>query len=280
MERLNGWVQLVRERGPRWAALYGAHRLASRVTNRLESSVIEVEKAAFITGADTLSSSFHTREENARIWDAYDWSGGGEEWTRHAEHRGLDPTRWKRRLIDEVMKPHVSGVVLEIGPGAGRWSVELVELARELVVADISETCLQECRQRLGERVRFHLITDGSLSFLDNDSVDSVWSYDVFVHINPADIETYLTEIARVLVPGGVAVIHHSGEYSEDDDTELSFRSHMTAPFFAHLVGNAGLELMSQDRDRPHKLGDVISVFRKPWAWYPQNAPTDTLLAR
>jgi ubiquinone/menaquinone biosynthesis C-methylase UbiE len=40
-------------------------------------------------------------------------------------------------------------------------------------------------------------------------SVDVIWSFDVFVHINLADIATYLDEFVRVLRPGGRAIIQH-----------------------------------------------------------------------
>ena len=60
---------------------------------------------------------------NREWWDRYDWSGGGEEWTASAE--------WKQALIDDVLLPLIpaGAAVLEIGPGAGRWSEVLAPRA-------------------------------------------------------------------------------------------------------------------------------------------------------
>jgi len=57
------------------------------------------------------------------------------------------------------------------------------------------------------------LITDGALSFIENNSVDYIWSYDVFVHINPTDVEKYIIEFSRILKPHGYGIIHHSMGY-------------------------------------------------------------------
>jgi len=75
--------------------------------------------------------------------DRYDWSGGGEEWTGSAE--------WKQALIDDVLLPLVpaGAAVLEIGPGAGRWSQVLAAQASRLVLVDVSEEPLRRCRERL-----------------------------------------------------------------------------------------------------------------------------------
>ena len=44
----------------------------------------------------------------------------------------------------------------------------------------------------------------------ENGSVDVVFSYDAFVHMEPQVIDSYLSHVSRVLRPGGKAVIHHS----------------------------------------------------------------------
>ena len=41
-------------------------------------------------------------------------------------------------------------------------------------------------------------------------SIDRIWSFDVFVHIQAIDIEAYVAQFARILRPGGTALIHHS----------------------------------------------------------------------
>jgi cyclopropane fatty-acyl-phospholipid synthase-like methyltransferase len=156
-------------------------------------------------------------------------------------------------------------VILEIGPGAGRWSEFLLQRAERLILADIAETCLQMCRERFGDdpRVEIHRIEDGTLSFVDDEVIDVVWAYDVFVHINPEDTDRYLGEIGRVLRSAGTGVIHHPDRYANEDAHTKGFRSHVTAEIFSDLAKRHGLEVVEQDRSVSHMPGDVVSILLK-----------------
>ena len=132
--------------------------------------------------------------------------GRGEEWNASSE--------WKQALIDDVLARWIpaGAVVLEIGPGAGRWSEFLVERGSGLVLVDVSERPLKLCRERFKNdaRIRYILSSGSDLPGVEDGSIDAVWSFDVFVHVSPCDQAAYLQEIARVLAPGGIAVVHHA----------------------------------------------------------------------
>ncbi len=266
LEKFGRWTK---ERGLVWTLLYAGRSLLLKLTHRLEASLIAIEKRRFLTGERTISSVYHSAAENRKIWNTYDWSEGGEEWTRAAhEYKGLDPERWKAALIDGMMRPHIrsGSTVLEIGPGAGRWTETLQTIAGRLLIADISEKCLAVCKNRFRERtnIEYCLIGDEGLRFAGDGRIDAIWSYDVFVHINPTIIDSYLGDVARILRPGGVAVIHHSGTYRTESEASLSYRSHIDGRFFARLVEKHGLRMKEQNTSLPHKPGDVISVFERP----------------
>ena len=73
-----------------------------------------------------------------------------------------------------------------------------------------------------------YIRTDGAnLPGVETESVDVVWSFEAFVHMLPVDVAAYVGEIARVLRPGGTAVIHHAGRLD---------RSGWRAPMSAALV--------------------------------------------
>lgn len=211
----------------------------------------------------------HSVKENKRIWDNYDWPLNGEEWTLEVKNlRGLEPNIWKASLIDEMILKYIvkDSIILEIGPGAGRWSETLQKLASKLILADISQRCLNLCKKRFKncKNVEYRLIKR-KLDFISNNSIDYIWSYDVFVHINPTDIEGYIIDFERILRPGGYAIIHHSGEYSSEKDARgRGFRSYMNADLFAHIVKKSKMEIIRQDYSSVHLPGDVISVFLKP----------------
>lgn len=204
---------------------------------------------------------------NRDWWERYDWSGGGEEWT--------DSPQWRQALVEDVLRALIpaGARVLEIGPGGGRWSVELAARARHLVLLDLSEAALASCRERLAAHpdVTF-LHGDGrGLAGVDDASIDAIWSFDVFVHIAPLDLAAYLEEIARVLAPAGVAVIHHSdGRNRGRLLSRYGWRAPMSRELFASLAHARGLAVVSQfdswgegGRFALEAYGDAISVLRR-----------------
>jgi SAM-dependent methyltransferase len=240
-----------------------------RAAQPLRRRLIALEKRRFIVGPGSISSTDHTVDDNRTIWQRWDWSEHGDEWTEDVRaFRGVDPEAWKATLIQEVMLGYAppGGTFLEIGPGGGRWTQTLEGRAGRLILADIASVCLDLCRERFRDRSHIeYIVTDGrSLPGVDDRSVDFIWSYDVFVHINPTDTDRYLGEFARVLKPGAHATIHHAGTYVDDQEARGRFRSHIDAAFFAHLTARNGLTVVRQDRSLAHFPGDVVSVIRKP----------------
>jgi ubiquinone/menaquinone biosynthesis C-methylase UbiE len=234
----------------------------------LDRRIIAIEQRRFLLGEDTVASQYHTVEESKRWASRYDWSQGGEEWTSSAwTLRGMDPAAWKNALVSEMMLRYIrpGSTVLEIGPGAGRWTKILATVCARVLVADVSKTALEICRKGLQsfQNVEYLLIEDALPVGIPDEGVDFVWSYDVFVHINPDDTARYLAYLEKKLKPSGIGIIHHAGEYPSDDDRSNGWRSYMTARFFAHLVETSGMRVLDQNRTLPHKRGDVITVFIK-----------------
>ena len=197
------------------------------------------------------------------IWDLLPWEKEhGEEWTISEE--------WKKSLIDEILHPHISpgSAVLEIGPGAGRWTEILQATARKLAIVDVSKKAIDICRSRFSsaDNISYFLISDINLDFIPDETIDAIWSFDVFVHINPADTENYLSEFKRILLPGGSAVIHHPGE----GGLYGGCRSRMTAGLFRDLLEKYELTLIRQFDSWGNKNQfnfsrhkDCISVFQR-----------------
>ncbi len=74
-----------------------------------------------------------------------------------------------------------------------------------------------------------------------------LWSFDVFVHVSPRDQADYLQEIARVLAPGGTAVVHHSdGRNRGRFPSRHGWRSPMSRGLFAVLAAERGLKVGCQ----------------------------------
>jgi ubiquinone/menaquinone biosynthesis C-methylase UbiE len=227
------------------------------------------------TGLLHVASLYHTIEENRIRWNACDWSHASEEWTLHVKkNRGLDPNKWKASIVDEMILKYIikDSIVVEIGPGSGRWTEILQPMCLRLLLLDISDKCLSICKERFNtsENVEYYCIEGVTLNFIAENSIDYIWSYDTFVHINPSDTENYIKEFKRILKPGGYAVIHHPGIYPSEIDAKgfffihkNCFRSHVDGIFFTRLIEKYGMELVEQNDSLPHMNGDLISVFRK-----------------
>ena len=156
----------------------------------------------------------NTVDNNLAQWDLCDpWAKDGDEWDGQSRKCGVAYDDWKAGVIDRYLSlfPR-GGMLLEIGPGHGRWSESLIEQAGVLVLCDLSPNCLDACRRRLAGRgrLRTHLSQAADLPADLTRAVDAVWSYDCLVHVGREECARYLAEIARVLRAGGVAVLHHA----------------------------------------------------------------------
>ena len=153
---------------------------------------------------------------NKEIWnEKHDWEKNGDEWDGQAIKCKLDYEYWKQSLYQNLIHSNIreNDTVLEIGAGHGRWSVFLAKSATTLILVDLSPNCIDFCRNLFVNRSNtIFVINDGkTLEGVKDASVDFIWSFDTFVHIEKYVINSYMREIFRVLKPGGRAVIHHSG---------------------------------------------------------------------
>lgn len=150
-----------------------------------------------------------SREMNRRLWVNYDWRQGGEEWSANW---GGTFNLWHGTLMPRI-GPFLGDVrAVEIGPGQGRLSAYLKDYCSSLVLVDLAPNCIEFCRRRFAadEHLEYFVNDGGSLSFLEDASVDFVFSFDSLVHADPQVLAAYLAEVERVLKVGGRAVIHHS----------------------------------------------------------------------
>jgi SAM-dependent methyltransferase len=254
---------------PTWRrGAQGLKRRLRRLTDRALDWRLEREERKGVLGLAHRGWRGNSALENRKRWTDWDWSSGGEEWTASAE--------WKQALVDDVLLARIpdGGVVLEIGPGAARWSTVLHTRARQLILVDISERPLTLCRERLAaaENVEYVLSAGSDLPGVRDSSVDAIWSFDVFVHVAPMDQAGYLAEIARVLTPGGVALIHHAdGRNLGDLPSRSGWRTPMSRRLFATLADQRGLTVEAQidswgagGRYDLSAYHDAITICRKP----------------
>jgi SAM-dependent methyltransferase len=197
-----------------------------------------------------------TLEENKKTWDGgYKWTNRGDEWSAAW---GGPFMQWYGTLFPRI-KSHVpADSILEIASGYGRWTQYLKDLCKNLIVIDLSEECIQACKQRFSEslHIEYHINDGKSLDFISDSSVDFVFSFDSLVHADNSVIKAYICQLQRILNKDGVAFIHHSnlGEYNTPpvrsgiQEQELHWRdSSVDARKVEILAEEHGLKCISQE---------------------------------
>jgi len=125
----------LRENGPIWCTYLFAYYLASTIAERAHSKMHQLRRERNLPGLNSATLNQH-------IWNSWDWSAQGDEWTSSPQ--------WKESLIRRVLQPNIppNSAVLEIGPGAGRWTEALLQHAQSYIGVDISASCVEVCSKR------------------------------------------------------------------------------------------------------------------------------------
>lgn len=206
--------KLIAANGIYWVALLSAETFFKTIAKSIHRTIRKLEDKHNLPGTNLVDFNYDT-------WNNWDWEKAGEEWTESEE--------WKNALINDVMKANIGSgdTILEIGPGAGRWSEHLQQMASLLILVDLTDKCIEVCKKRFSgcSNVEYHVNNGADLECIEDQSVMYVWSFDVFVHISAVEADSYLGEIKRVLKPGGIAVIHHP----KDGRTQGGWRSNLSS---------------------------------------------------
>jgi SAM-dependent methyltransferase len=126
-----------------------------------------------------------------------------------------DPDTWTplQFIRDRFVVPFVNPehTAVDIGCGGGRWTRHLLGF-RTVYAVDYYEPLLSEFRKAFKRYKHVKPIKNNGTDFpgVAPQSVDYVFSFGCFGHINPALIDGYLGHIREILKPGGNVVIHYS----------------------------------------------------------------------
>jgi len=117
-------------------------------------------------------------------------------------------------IVNKYIKPYIvsKATVLEIGPGGGGWTNYLL-WADRLILVDINDEFFSYLSKTFLEHKKkfiFYTTKGYELTGIESESVDFVFSFSVFVHIEVKGILQYMHEIARVLKNNSVATIQYA----------------------------------------------------------------------
>jgi SAM-dependent methyltransferase len=115
-------------------------------------------------------------------------------------------------IRDHWLLPYVRSDItaLEIGPGGGRWTRYLLPV-RRLYAVDRYPKLLAELRRNFPQPNIIEILNNGT-DFPDvpPDTVDFVFAFGVFVHLDAEVIRAYLASLHTVIRPGANLVIQYS----------------------------------------------------------------------
>ncbi len=123
------------------------------------------------------------------------WHGGYR--TGYSKKRGQD------RLEDYLAKNLQGSSFLEIGPGGGQWTkfVYNLNLFEKIYCIDVLSAEHNKFWENLGTEsknsIEYLQAFDFKLSEIPNNSIDFVFSYDVFCHTSLSTLEQYLDSLFK-----------------------------------------------------------------------------------
>ena len=124
--------------------------------------------------------------------------------------------------LDKLGKPLGGGTAIDFGCGVGRLTFPLSQRFQTCYGIDISCSMVEfaSTQKERGTNCTFTENTTTRLHWLENASIDLIYSAIVFQHIAPRYTREYLKEFSRLLKPGGLLVFqlpsHLDPDYPEN----------------------------------------------------------------
>lgn len=202
-----------------------------------------------------------------RKWDGMiaSFSPSAEE--THWGDRWGDPETFapllqvRKKFIEPYIHP--AQTLVEIGGGGGRMTQYLLS-ARKIIVVDFNPATFGYLSRRFADCVdkfEFYQTSGYEMHGIADNGVDFVFTFDVFVHLEPEGIGDYLKEIERVLKPGSKAVVHY-GDITKPIAYENPGFSRMTWDIMQDLLGKTTLRVLEHDSET--MFHSNLVVVKKP----------------
>jgi SAM-dependent methyltransferase len=196
----------------------------------------------------------------------------GEEWALEDD---------LEEVISEFIRPFVTrdSRAAEIGVGGGRVATRVAPLVAHLVCMDVSPRMLKRAEEALRSHrnVELVLLESSRIPERLNGSLDFIYSFDVFMHLDLHTMWRYVLQMAKALHSGGQALVHVPN-LAAPDGWRMFAGQHaysiedgwfITPDTIRTLADHAGLELIKESRPNPDNLyfnRDYLAVLRKPAA--------------
>ncbi|HEX9159950.1 MAG TPA: class I SAM-dependent methyltransferase [Rhizomicrobium sp.] len=153
-----------------------------------------------------------------------------------------------RAIRDHWLLPYVDPAKagLEIGPGGGRWTRYMLGF-RRLYVVDYHAELLAELRRNFGQIHIVEILNNGTdFPGVPASSVDFVFSFGVFVHLDFELIRAYLGNLRDIVHAGTQIVIQYADKDKPAARQNSSF-SNNNPRRMRRAVERAGYRVVEED---------------------------------
>lgn len=157
----------------------------------------------------------------------------------------VEPLKFIR---DRYVFPYVNSKhnAVEIGPGGGRWTRYLLGF-RKIYVVDYHTELLEELRKNFNEPNMTFIKNNGTdFPNIEKRTIDYLFSFGTFVHLDVDLIEAYLKNIKSIVKPNATIVIHYSDKTKIIAQVKQSF-SDNTPVKMRQMVLSSGYKILEED---------------------------------
>lgn len=149
---------------------------------------------------------------------------------------------------DHFLKPYLSPAttVLEIGPGGGRWTRYMLD-AKKVYAVDYHQELLDELRSNYDSPKVVHILNNGDdFPGVPDGSVDFLFSFGTFVHLDVDIIARYLQNMKPVLAEHANVVIQYSDKTKDKAKDNPTF-SENTPHLMRQLLLSSGYTIVEEE---------------------------------
>jgi len=153
-----------------------------------------------------------------------------------------------QHVRDHFLRPYITNdaTVLEIGPGGGRWTRYMLS-AKHIYAVDYHRELLEELRGNVSHP-NMTLIANNGDDFpgVPDQSIDFIFSFGTFVHLELDIIGRYLRHLKRLLKQQSNVVIQYSDKTKPAAQKNKTFADNDPARMHA-LVVSSGFAVLEED---------------------------------
>ena len=149
---------------------------------------------------------------------------------------------------DHFLLPYVTQetTALEIGPGGGRWTRYMLGVKR-LYAVDFHQELLNELKSNFSPKNLTFVKNNGNdFPGIPNGSIDFIFSFGTFVHLDVEIIDRYLQNMKALLKPSTNVVIQYSDKSKPLGNSNKGF-SENDPDTMRRLVSSHGYSIYEED---------------------------------